>query len=132
MFSFITKELIYKFFKFGIVGSIGVLVDFGITYICKELLKIPKYIANSFGFVIAATTNYFFNRLWTFESHNPNISSEFFKFFIIATLGLGINTFIIWFLTKKFKSNFYFSKAVATLVVMIWNFTANLIYTFNQ
>lgn len=132
MFNIITKELVLKFIKFGVVGITGVVVDFGITYICKELIKIPKYVANSIGFTIAATTNYYFNRIWTFESHNPNISSEYLKFFIIAAIGLGINTLIIWILIKKFKLNFYFSKAIATFVVMIWNFSANVLYTFSQ
>lgn len=130
MLQFIDKALIWKFIKFGIVGLSGVVVDFAFTYICKEWIKIPKYIANAIGFTIAAISNYIFNRIWTFHSHNPEITIEFIKFFVISLIGLAINTIILWILVSKFNRRFYISKLFAIGVVMIWNFIANLIYTF--
>ena len=63
--------MILKFLKFIIVGFTGMVVDFSITILLKEKLKIHRYIANSAGFVLAASSNYLFNRLWTFERNNP-------------------------------------------------------------
>ena len=74
MLEFLTREFIYKFIKFGIVGASGMVIDFGTTYVFKEYVKVQKYIANAIGFTIAATTNYFFNRIWTFHSNNPEIA----------------------------------------------------------
>lgn len=130
MDSFFTEVFILKFIKFCIVGFSGVFVDFGITFICKEYLKIQKYIANSCGFVMAASSNYLMNRIWTFHSSNPNIALEFTRFFIIALIGLLINLLIIWALTGKFRVNFYLSKLVATIIVTLWNFLINAYYTF--
>jgi len=121
---------LWKFVKFCVVGTSGLIIDFGITYLCKEIFKIQKYVANAIGFTISATTNYFLNRVWTFNSNNPEVAIEFSKFFIISIIGLGINTFIIWLLTSKFRINFYISKGVATLIVVLWNFFANLLITF--
>jgi putative flippase GtrA len=131
MFDFLNKAFILKFFKFGIVGGSGVLVDFGTTYVCKEWIKIPKYISNAIGFTTAATWNYIFNRIWTFESHDPHITYEFLRFFGVSFVGLGINTFILWLLVSKFKKRFYLSKLFAIAVVMIWNFLMNLLVTFH-
>lgn len=128
--SFFTEEFLLKFIKFSLVGFSGVFVDFGTTFICKELLKIQKYIANSFGFILAATSNYVFNRIWTFNSTNPQVMLEFTRFFIIALIGLMINLLIIWAMSGKFKVNFYISKLVATILVMAWNFLINAYYTF--
>ena len=61
--------MIVQFIKFCLVGGSGVFVDFGITWFFKEICHINKYIANSIGFVCAATSNYLLNRIWTFESH---------------------------------------------------------------
>ncbi|HNZ43846.1 MAG TPA: GtrA family protein [Bacteroidales bacterium] len=130
MFNFFDKVFFLKFIKFGVVGGSGVLVDFGTTYVCKEWLKIPKYISNAMGFTVAATWNYIFNRIWTFESKNPEIAWEFFRFFSVSLVGLGINTLILWLLVSKFKMNFYLSKLFAIGVVMIWNFALNLLVTF--
>ena len=50
--------MIEQFFKFCVVGGSGVFVDFGVTYLCKEWLKLNKYVANSLGFLCASTSNY--------------------------------------------------------------------------
>ena len=110
----------------------GVFVDFGFTYLFKEIFKVQKFIANAIGFTIAATTNYFLNRLWTFHSSNPEVLREYSEFIVISMVGLGINSAVLWFLTSKFKWNFYFSKLIAIGVTTVWNFFANYFYTFSQ
>lgn len=131
MFDFFTPELISKFIKFGVVGFSGLFIDFGITYLAKEKLGIPKYVANAIGFISAATSNYFLNRVWTFESHNPEMMLEYSQFILISLVGLVINTMILWLLVSRFKMNFYIAKVFAIAVVTVWNFFANLFITFN-
>ncbi len=123
-------ELFWKFLKFGIVGFTGLIVDYGITFFLKEKVKIHKYLANAVGFSVAATTNYILNRIWTFQSKNPNVAIEYGHFILVSIVGLGINSLILWMIHSKFKCNFYFSKLVAIGITTIWNFTANAIFTF--
>jgi putative flippase GtrA len=130
MYSYFTRELVFKFIKFGVVGGSGVIVDFSFTYLFKEIIKVQKYVANAIGFTIAATSNYFLNRWWTFHSTNPHIAREYGRFLFISIIGLLINTFVIWILNSKLKLNFYLSKLFAIGVVTIWNFFANIAYTF--
>ncbi len=130
MTEFLSKAFLWKFLKFAIVGFSGLIVDFGITYVCKELFKIQKYISNSIGFTAAATSNYVLNRIWTFQSKDPEIMIEYSEFLIISLIGLGINNFILWLIITKFKLNFYLSKLFAIGVVTIWNFLANYFITF--
>ena len=125
-----TKAFFIKFLKFGAVGFTGVFIDFGITWIVKEKLKVQKYVANAIGFTTAASSNYFLNRIWTFESTNPRVMVEYGEFLLISMIGLGINTFVLWLLNSKFKMNFYLAKLFAIGVVTIWNFLANYFYTF--
>jgi len=63
----IDNLLLLKFVKFCVVGLSGMGVDFGTTWILKEKVRINKYIANSTGFILAATSNYVWNRVWTFQ-----------------------------------------------------------------
>jgi putative flippase GtrA len=130
MSEFLSRAFLIKFLKFGIVGFTGLFVDFGTTYICKEWLKIQKYIANSIGFTVAASSNYILNRVWTFKSHDPNIAVEYTEFFIISLIGLAINNFVLWLILTKFKINFYLAKLFAIAVVTVWNFLANYFITF--
>lgn len=122
-------KVIYKFIKFGIVGFTGLIIDFSITYILKEFLIINRYISNSIGFLVAASSNYFLNRVWTFNSDDPEIFLEYTSFLIISVVGLVINNFFLYLFEKRF--NFYLSKLFAIAVTTIWNFFANYLITFN-
>ena len=126
----IDSVFIGKFLKFCVVGVTGTIIDFGLTWICKEKLKIPKFIANAIGFVVAATSNYILNRVWTWGSTNEQVGVEYVKFFGVSLIGLGLNTLILYLLHEKLKLNFWISKVFATGVVMIWNFLANHYFTF--
>jgi putative flippase GtrA len=126
----IDKILILKFVKFCLVGFSGMLIDFGTTWLLKEKVRINKYIANSTGFILAATSNYIWNRFWTFHSENKQIATEYFSFIVISVTGLAINNFIIYLLNDKMKINFYISKLFAVGVVTLWNFIMNYLITF--
>ena len=126
----IDKILVIKFIKFCVVGFSGMGIDFGTTWLLKEKAGVNKYIANSTGFVLAATSNYIWNRIWTFHSSNDQIAVEYLSFILISVAGLGINNFVIFLLNDKLKFNFYLSKLIAIGVVTIWNFVMNFIITF--
>ncbi|MGF7141160.1 GtrA family protein [Roseimarinus sediminis] len=123
---------ILKFIKFCAVGGSGVFIDFGLTYLCKEKLKLNKYVSNSIGFLIAASSNYVLNRIWTFNSTNQNITTEYFIFILIAIIGLLINNSALWIIHRKMKYNFYLSKIGAIGVATLWNFLFNYFYTFSN
>ena len=110
----------------------GLIVDYAFTYIFKEYFKVQKYISNSIGFTIAASTNYILNRIWTFNSDNPDIAVEYSEFLVISIIGLGLNNLILWLIVSRFKINFYVAKFFAICVVTLWNFLANFFITFNQ
>ena len=122
--------MIEQFIKFCVVGGTGVVVDFGITFLFKEKLKLNKYIANSLGFMAAASTNYLLNRWWTFRSHDPEVAQQYVQFVGISAIGLILNNIIIYLLNDKARLNFYLSKLIAIGLVTLWNFFMNYYFTF--
>lgn len=123
--------LLGRLIKFCVVGFSGMIVDFFFTWLCKEKIKWNKYISNSMGFVLAATNNYIWNRLWTFQSQGTEIVREYSSFFIISLVGLGINNAVIYLLHDRLKLNFYLAKVLAIGVVTLWNFGMNYLFTFD-
>ncbi|HTN46767.1 MAG TPA: GtrA family protein [Flavipsychrobacter sp.] len=124
--------LVFKLFKFGIVGFSGLIVDFLLTFLCKEKLRLNKYVANTIGFSCAATSNFMLNRVWTFHSGEPAVYTQYGKFVLIAIVGLLINSLIIYLLVNYKQLNFYIAKFIAIVVVMTWNFSLNYLYTFRN
>ena len=122
--------LINVLLKFSLIGIIGVVINFLITFLLKEYLKVNKYVSNSFGYLIAISFNFLANKFFTFKSDNSKIYDEIFKFIIVTSIGILINHIIVYLLTEKKNMNFYFSKIAAVMVVFIWNFTLHSIFTF--
>jgi putative flippase GtrA len=122
--------MIFKFLKFIIVGFSGMAVDFSITILLKEKLKVHRYISSSTGFILAASSNYLFNRLWTFQSNNPKVFEEYGTFLLISVIGLVINNLFLYVFEKKLR--FYFAKFLAIIVTSLWNFSANYWLNFNH
>jgi putative flippase GtrA len=119
------QTLFAKIFKFAVVGFSAFIIDFGMTYLFKEKFKLNKYLANTMGFLFAATYNFALNRIWTFTSQDTDVTLQALKFALSMTTGLGIATALIYFFSDRMKLNFYLSKLMAVSVVMVWNFTMN-------
>jgi putative flippase GtrA len=123
--------LLGRLIKFCVVGCSGMIVDFFFTWLCKEKFKWNKYISNSIGFILAATNNYIWNRIWTFQSQNMEVAREYISFVVISLIGLGLNNLIIYLVHEKLHFNFYLSKIIAIGCVTLWNFSLNYVFTFH-
>ncbi len=136
------RNLILKFVKFGVVGASGAVIDFGLTALCKGILGIPELLANAIGFTVAATSNYFLNRVWTWKSTSKDVGVEYAKFFFVSLIGLGINSLIVLllkdislvphFVDTTLDWDFWVAKVIATAIVTLWNFVANNSFTFRK
>ena len=124
--------MLIQFIKFCVVGASGMAVDFGITFLGKEKLRLNKYVANSLGFISAASTNYVLNRLLTFHSRDPQVAQQYMQFIGISAIGLLINNLIIYLLNDRARVGFYLSKLIAIGVVTLWNFFMNYFFTFTS
>ena len=78
------RPLVTKFVKFGVVGASGMLVHGGVLYLLKEQVGLNPFVANTIGFITAATTNYFLNRVWTFKSKERQVAVEYLKFILVS------------------------------------------------
>ncbi len=124
------ERVIVLLLKFGVVGFSGTLLDFFITWVCKERLRWNKFLSNSLGFIVAASSNYILNRLWTFQSDASDIPREYATFIGISVIGLLLNNLFLYIFNERVSLNFYLSKAIAIVFVTIWNFLGNYFFTF--
>jgi len=121
--------VLLKAFKFGVVGLSGLIIDFSITWLCKEKLKWNKYLSNSLGFSLAVVNNYTWNRLWTFQSEKAWMP-ELLLFVVYALIGLLLNNLLLMLFHERFGIRFYFAKSFAIICVFAWNFLANFYFNF--
>ncbi len=126
----INKELILSILKFGLTGLSGMVVDFGTTWLLREKAKWNQYLANTCGFSLAVINNYIINRYWTFHSQH-NWLPEFGRFVLFSVVGLLLNNLFLYLFYEKGGIKFYYSKALAILLVFVWNFLTNWLFNFH-
>lgn len=131
------KELFWKFVKFGVVGASGMVVHFAVLYLMREIVGLNDFVANTIGFIAAATSNYVLNRIWTFRSKEKQVGVEYMKFILVSLIGLGVNNGSLWLMSQLLPDwaadwRFYFLWVVAVGVTTLWNFFGNLLFTFRK
>ncbi len=127
------KEFLGKVIRFGLIGASGMVIDYGSTFLCKEVFLLNKYLSNFVGFTLAASSNYYLNRTIVFKNEARNHTRQYFGFVGISSIGLILNSCIVWLLTDQwFHFNFYISKTIATGVVFFWNFSMNYFLNFKK
>ena len=140
------RPLITKFIKFGVVGASGMVVDFGVLYLMRDVVGLPDLWANTISFTAAATSNYFLNRIWTFRSRERQVGVEYLKFLAVSVVGLGVNNGVL-LLSRPLWPDlysgtlafagveidiFYLFKLLAIAVTTLWNFFGNMLFTFRK
>ncbi len=131
------RKEVERFVKFAIVGGIGAVVDFSVLNLLVLLAGLAPVWANLFSVSAAITSNFIWNRLWTFpESRQRPFMTQFGQFVLVSFSGLLINQ-LLFVTALHFVSptvphpwDYNLSKAVAIGLVLFWNFGMNRIWTF--
>ena len=85
------RHLVHELAKFGIVGAINTVLDFGLANLLYLGLAWPAMGAKSTSVAVAATSSFFMNRHWTFRHRaRTGLRREYTLFFLLNGVGLLI------------------------------------------
>lgn len=123
------RKLIEQIMKFGVVGVIAFVIDFGVMVFLTEVFVIDPVISATVSFIISVVFNYAASMRYVF-SHREGMSRtrEFAIFVVLSAIGLGINDLLIWAGTDLASFDYRLVKIFATAVVMVWNFVTRKIF----
>lgn len=143
-----------RFTKFAVVGTIGAVVDFGAFNLFRGGLGIPAILAQALSFSAALTSNFLWNRFWTYpDSRSKDWRQQATQFALVNLVGLAIRTPIfvvaepgmirlaerllpvlprLRFSIEAAALGSNLALAVAVIVVLFWNFGANRVWTYSD
>ena len=123
------KKLFAQLMKFGVVGFIAFLIDYGLLAFCTEILHINYLVSATIGFTVSVVFNYFASMRYVF-THKEEMSRrrEFIIFVVLSIVGLVINNVILWAGVELLHVHYLIVKIFATAVVMVWNFVTRKIF----
>jgi len=127
------KKVVREFIKFGIVGISGTIINLATLYLLTERLGIYYLISAVVSFLVAMTSNFVLNKIWTVkESMKLKIGEKYLKFSIISLCALGVNLFFLYLFTEFLKIYYLISQVLAIGIAFLVNFVGNKIWTFNE
>jgi putative flippase GtrA len=123
------KKLIAQFAKFGVVGGIAFVIDYGLMVLLTELCGVNYLLSATFSFTVSVIFNYVASMRYVF-SHKEGMSKrrEFIVFVVLSVIGLGINDVLMWAGTGLLGVSYLITKLVATVIVSLWNFITRKIF----
>lgn len=131
--SLLTPLLVEQFIKWSIVGTIGAVIDFSLLFLLHQVMGINVYFSNTISFTAAVINNYLLNRYWTFRGmKHKEASKQLPQFYLVSVGGYVLNQLLLAFFIEIVFLTWYWAKALATIVVLIWNFVVNRIWTFRE
>ena len=156
-----------RFIKFAFIGLLGFIIDFGALFLLQstllppvnalnERLPVNVALATSISFILAVTSNYTWNRFWTYpDSRTYSVRRQLAQFTLVSVIGwlartawitasyvaLGaLSTSVIGALLADYqpalldehKLGTMLAQFIGVIVIMVWNFLANRYWTFND
>ena len=123
------KKLIAQFMKFGIVGVIAFLIDYGLMVALTEFFGVPYLISNTISFTVSVVFNYAASMRYVFERRDDmSRHREFIIFVVLSIIGLILNDLFMWLFVSVWLIDYRIAKIIVTVLVAIWNFVTRKIF----
>ncbi|AFE57945.1 GtrA family protein [Rahnella aceris] len=129
------KKIIRELFFFGLVGTVGFLVDVGILYLLKPLIGL--YFGRAFSFLSAVFITWLFNRLYTFKDRETNktLLFEFAHYLSYMLAGGAINLGSYYLLIHQVRfinEQPVYAVAFGSLAGMLVNFISSRFFLYSK
>ena len=123
------QRLIQQIMKFGIVGVLAFIIDYGLMVALTELVGLAPVASATVSFIVSVVFNYVASMRFVF-SHKEGMSKqrEFVIFVVLSVIGLLINDGLMWAGTELVAIDYRIVKIGATAVVMVWNFVTRKLF----
>jgi putative flippase GtrA len=120
----------WQLIKFGLVGGSGYLINLGVFAFLSSNLGVHHLVAAVGAFVVAVSSNFFWNRHWTFAAGHGHAGFQAARFFAVSVAALVINLVVLEALVGGTSMGDLSAQAIAVAVAMPFNFLGNKLWTF--
>ncbi len=115
--------------KFGVVGGSGYLINLGVFAFLSGNLGVYHAVAAIGAFCVAVTSNFLWNRYWTFGPGEGLAHLQAARFLAVSVACLVINLVVLELLVRSGMGELA-AQAIAVAVAMPFNFLGNKLWTF--
>ena len=117
-----------QFLRFCLVGASGYAINLAV-YAAMLALGLPYLAAATVSFLVAAVSNFVWNRAWTFEVRGVRWFGQCSRAVAVSGLALGLNQLFLIALVAVGADRMG-AQAAAILLVTPFSFAANKLWAF--
>jgi dolichol-phosphate mannosyltransferase len=120
----------WQLLKFGIVGGSGYLINLAVFALLAGGLDLHHMAAAIGAFCVAVSSNFLWNRYWTFGPGEGPAHFQAARFFAVSLAALVLNLIVLELLLSGGGIGELTAQAIAVAVAMPFNFLGNKLWTF--
>jgi putative flippase GtrA len=116
---------------FCVVGASGYVVNLAVYSVLLNAANLHYAPAATVSFLVAATSNYSFNRHWTFRAERGHVGIQGARFLVVSTLVYLANLGLLSLLVSAGVGKIV-GQAAAIVLVTPLNFVGNKLWSFRR
>jgi putative flippase GtrA len=114
--------------RYCTVGASGLLVNLLVFAAADR--RMPYQAAGAVAFVVSATSNFVWNRLWTFRANHRAPHHQYARFLTVSVAGLALNETILSLLVEVGGVRKIVAQAIAIVLATPVTFLGNRLWSF--
>ena len=128
-----TDNVFLQFFRYIFVGGTSFIIDFSIYLFLINFLNLNYLLSAAIAFFISVLANYYLSTTWVFNQDDiDNRLVEFNLFIAISLIGLVFTEILLYVFIGMFDINYIWSKVIASIIVLFWNFSARRVMFYGK
>ncbi|MFN2629266.1 MAG: GtrA family protein [Gaiellaceae bacterium] len=115
--------------KFCAVGALGYAINLGVYTLLLREAGLHYLGAATLSFLVAVTSNYIWNRAWTFRGQRGHVAYQGIRFLLVSLAALAANLLVLQGLVAAGLGKVV-AQAIAIVLVTPLNFIGNKLWSF--
>lgn len=118
--------------RFGCVGCLNTMFDFGVFSLLNSFFGINYVISQIVSYFSGTLNSYLCNKFWTFNDTKTNKKTrkEIIQFIVVNSASLGVSLIGLSILMKDNSLNPLFAKIIAMVLAQVVNFLGYRFWVF--
>jgi len=120
--------------RFGCVGGLNTLVDFGVFILINSLFGVNYVVSQILSYSSGTINSYFLNKFWTFEGAltSKKTTKEIVQFVVVNSASLGVSLMSLSILLNDSSMNSFFAKIISMVLAQVVNFLGYRFWVFGS
>jgi Predicted membrane protein len=120
--------------KFGVVGCLNTLIDFGVFSFFNSILGMNYILSQILSYSSGTLNSFLCNKFWTFNDTKTNkkTTKELIQFLVVNGASLGVSIIGLSILMKDHSMNSFLAKIFSMVLAQVVNFLGYRFWVFGK